>query len=223
MITSEQSAKPLLVVSTCGTSLLTNGASGDLGGLLRRTANHREAELTPEERDLIRQRVQDRVEALGRATLEEVRSLSAELNGLMGVYADQVTAEARGRNHHIFLHTDTFQGQEVARLLLRWTEAKGLVGETLQVDKLNTSRMEDFREGMGNLTDWCAEILPGYRDGGVSGGLQPHRRVQGSPGFHADPGDVLTPTKASTSSRGSGPSCASPGSRWTWTKGPGPS
>ena len=40
-------AKKSLIVSTCGTSLLTNGASGELGGVLRRTANDREGELAP--------------------------------------------------------------------------------------------------------------------------------------------------------------------------------
>ena len=44
---------PSIIVSTCGTSLLTNGVPDELRSLLHRTANQQAEEMKPEEKALI--------------------------------------------------------------------------------------------------------------------------------------------------------------------------
>ena len=157
-------AKKSLIVSTCGTSLLTNGASGELGGVLRRTANDREGELSPEDKKTLDARMAECGQRLERSSLEEARNLSAELNGLLGFYEGQ---PSRGReDEQIFVHTDTYQGERTAEMLRAWGVAQGMVASTLRVGSLNTKRLEDFHEGMGHLVEWCQETLPGYRETG---------------------------------------------------------
>lgn len=181
----------LLVVSTCGTSLLTNGAPKELGTLLRTTANAKKENLTTETQSLIDNRISDRKTALGSATLDEARDLSAELNGLLGLY-DEDLSRAKG-GHHIFLHTDTYQGEAVAETLAHWSRQKGLISETLRIDRLNAAQVEDFHEGMANLAAWCANTLPGYRSKGyrivfnLIGGFKSLQGFMQTLGmFHAD-------------------------------------
>ena len=154
----------LLVVSTCGTSLLTNGASKEQNALLRETANAVEKALSPEQRKLIDERIDACKDTLNGASIDEARKLSAELNGLFGLY-DGNPAAGKG-NHHIFLHTDTYQGEKVAEILVHWCQGKGLSSEIRRIDRLNAARVEDFHEGMANLSAWCADTLPGYRSSG---------------------------------------------------------
>jgi putative CRISPR-associated protein (TIGR02619 family) len=219
---NERTDKPLFVVSTCGTSLLTNRAPGDLNALLRRTANQREDALAKEDRSAIDARILDRQEALKGSTLQEARDLSAELNGLLGIYDDDLSRGANNRNHHVFLHTDTYQGVQVGKLLLEWAQRRGLSAEAHRVDNLNTARMEEFREGMGNLADWCADALPGYRDGGyrvvfnLIGGFKALQGFMQTLGmFYADESVYLF--------EGERALLRIPGFPWTWTKGPDPS
>jgi putative CRISPR-associated protein (TIGR02619 family) len=181
----------LLIVSTCGTSLLTNGAPKELGTLLRKTANAKKENLTTETQSLIDNRISNRKAALGSATLDEARDLSAELNGLLGLY-DEDLSRAKG-DHHIFLHTDTYQGEAVAETLAHWSRGKGLISETLRIDRLNAARIDDFHEGMANLANWCANTLPGYRSSGyrivfnLIGGFKSLQGFMQTLGmFHAD-------------------------------------
>lgn len=153
-----------LVVSSCGTSLLTNRASGDLGGLLRRTTNDRGEELAPEDKKVLDARIEECARRLEEGSLQEARDLSAELNGLLGFYEDQLL---RGKDDELFfVHTDTYQGECVAELLRAWGAHRGLKASTFRVSALNTKRLEDFHEGMGHLVEWCQETLPGYRESG---------------------------------------------------------
>lgn len=182
----------LLIVSTCGTSLLTNGPMSDeLRKLLRRTANETGKTLAATDRSFIDDRLKEKRDSLAKASPGEARDLSAELNGLLGLY-DENLSRAKG-GHHIFLHTDTYQGEAVAETLAHWSRQKGLISETLRIDRLNAARVEDFHEGMANLAAWCANTLPGYRSSGyrivfnLIGGFKSLQGFMQTLGmFHAD-------------------------------------
>lgn len=182
----------LLIVSTCGTSLLTNGPMSDeLRKLLRRTANDTGKTLAATDRSFIDDRLKEKRDSLAKASPGEARDLSAELNGLLGLY-DEDLSRAKG-GHHIFLHTDTYQGEAVAETLAHWSRQKGLISETLRIDRLNAARVEDFHEGMANLAAWCANALPGYRSKGyrivfnLIGGFKSLQGFMQTLGmFHAD-------------------------------------
>ncbi len=182
----------LLIVSTCGTSLLTNGPMSDeLRKLLRKTANDTGKTLAATDRGSIDDRLKEKRDSLAKVSPGEARNLSAELNGLLGLY-DEDLSRAKG-SHHIFLHTDTYQGERVAEILTHWCQGKGLVSEILKIERLNAARIDDFHEGMANLANWCADTLPGYRSSGyrivfnLIGGFKSLQGFMQTLGmFHAD-------------------------------------
>ena len=107
-----------LVLSTCGTSLLTHGATAGERRRLVACANAGTGELHGRARALIDRRV-----ALAAARLEgdvaAARAASAELNAIVAL-AGGTNRWARGHgrsDHHRLVHSDTAQGEEAARLL----------------------------------------------------------------------------------------------------------
>lgn len=163
----------LFVVSSCGTSLFTNGASPEMRTLLTKTANLKEEEFDAEEYEEVSRRIEAVRERLlggsasagdGSADVTKARHLSAELNGLAGLYGGDFSG--RARDHHMLLHSDTFQGETAAALVRDWLAARGLVCSPVRIEGLNTRRFEEFREGLCTLVKWCSETIPGYRVAG---------------------------------------------------------
>ena len=107
-----------LTVTTCGTSILTNGADREDLPFLRNNANKREEEYGAEEKSRLLALVEERRGRLLSAKNEaEIRRLSAELNGFIGCYRrDGELADAAG-DIHFLICTDTFQGRLTANLL----------------------------------------------------------------------------------------------------------
>lgn len=156
---------PSIVVSTCGTSLLTNKVAQGLNDLLRKTANAKANDLSKEEKNAIDAHMKEREETLlALKSFGGVRDASAELNGLLGLYEEQ---PSKGKNDlHYLLHTDTYQGKIVAEALKCWCEQNKLNAQTYRIESLNTRDLEDFRIGIGNLMKWCQDTLSQYTQSG---------------------------------------------------------
>lgn len=78
---------PRLIVSTVGTSLLSNVARGkgtETEHLLRDTANLKDNEIKEEQKAVILQLAQEASKKLESSSPHEARRLSAELNGIWG-------------------------------------------------------------------------------------------------------------------------------------------
>ncbi len=103
-----------LIVTTCGTSLLTNGASPELSFLLRNSANKGKNELSPEERDRINHTAADKREILFNGAGVDLRDVSAELNGLLGIIRAAKNGHLKGSTSWC---TRTYQGELVAEML----------------------------------------------------------------------------------------------------------
>ena len=155
---------PTLVVSSCGTSLLTHGASADVQKALRACANHVQAKLSPDERALIDERVASCAKALATGDVETLRRMSAEANGIVALYDGEVVRGAA--DVHVLLHTQTYQGARVADVLAERLRALGLNASAHEVPDLQTADLDAFRVGMNELVIWCASTIPGYRDSG---------------------------------------------------------
>jgi putative CRISPR-associated protein (TIGR02619 family) len=182
---------PRCVVSTVGTSLLTNGADRDLTDFLRRTANLTEEELPAADRSLIDARADAVADALAAADVPTRRRLSAELNGLYGVCGPAL--EASPPDLHFLLATDTHQGRATARLVGGLLQAAGCIAEVVAPPRLSTRSQADFAHGVRALITWCEEGLPGYRDAGyrvvfnLVGGFKSLQGYANTIGmFHAD-------------------------------------
>lgn len=163
---------PCLVVSTIGTSLLTNYAVGckerSVSVLLRDTANLWEKELSPEQRKTIDSIAKDVEAGLCKARPEELRRFSAELNGIYGYYGREVNNRQNlARDIHILITTDTYQGKQTACLVEKHLRALGVgMVEVLMPYGLSTRDCSSFTTGINHIVKWCEETLPGYAQAG---------------------------------------------------------
>lgn len=158
-------SKPRLIISTCGTSLLTNNVGPDLRNLLTDFANRSKAEDVPAEP---RQRIQQHLEArraeFARETaLQRLADLSAELNGIIRFYGGNPSV---ARDQHVLLATDTWLGEATAHIVAAVLERHGHRVEVKRVRDLRTDDPDSFRWAMSDLVAWCAETLKGYREAG---------------------------------------------------------
>ncbi len=157
--------KPCLIVSTCGTSLLTHNVGSDLRNILTDFANHPRAEdVPPEPRQRIQQHLDARREEFARETdLKRLMDLSAELNGVIRFYGGNPGV---ARDQHVLLATDTWLGEATARIVADVLERYDHQVEVKWVRDLRTDDPDSFRWAMSDLVAWCAETLKGYRDAG---------------------------------------------------------
>lgn len=74
---------PRLILSPCGTSLLTNGSTDEERRLLNRHSNTRTAEEMKEDRAAVEARVSVVRRPMDTAEAQQARRASAELNGIL--------------------------------------------------------------------------------------------------------------------------------------------
>ncbi|MCX8086387.1 MAG: hypothetical protein N3C63_05720 [Rhodocyclaceae bacterium] len=141
-----------LIVSTCGTSLLTNLA-GEQRSLVTRHANAKHAEDVPvDARQTLQALIDAARERMQAADASERAKLSAEYNGLVCYYGPRFAPE----DQHWLIATDTWLGQATAGILAE------VLGERAQVKRIPDLRTEDlpaFRLAMAALVRLCAEEI----------------------------------------------------------------
>ena len=141
----------LLLVTTCGTSILTNEATQEEGAWIRKVSNHKEVEA-----ERLAAMLKDRKEKLDRADTPRRRKLSAEFNAIFDVLQhykpDQI--------HHLLIHTDTALGQATAELVGSMLDSKDL----LTAGGLRTDNLTNFREAVAQLTRDLAERVKRAKD-----------------------------------------------------------
>ncbi len=143
-----------VIVSPCGTSLLTNQTDDELRKLLIRTANSQESELTKEEKEIIDRHLVKRRDLILNAGLNEAQKLSAELNGIITYYSGSPKGE-----QHILLATDTYLGTKTATIVADWLQKQELKAIPKVVKNLSTKNVESFRIAISEIVQWCAEEL----------------------------------------------------------------
>jgi len=159
---------PRLVVTTCGTSLLTNTASQEDRPRLVRIANARE--LAREDRAFL-----DTCVGRARARLfsptADVRSLSAELNGLLTFFRGKIPRA----DLHLLVTTDTAAGRAAAGLLQEWLcERLDMKPQVLDPSDLALRSSRELRWGLAQLARELEDWLAGYsgRLFNLSGGFK---------------------------------------------------
>lgn len=157
----------LLLLSTCGTSLLTNGAGTDERAWLTKIANDVEvdaARLAPI--------VEGRRGNLKAADAPTRRKMSAELNGI-GAVLDRYKPK---QLFHLLVHTDTALGKATADLV---QEALGNQTSLVSASGLRTNDLASFRAALADLTRQLDAPVRSYREQGgfvvfnLTGGFKP--------------------------------------------------
>src|SRR5690606_18162257 len=144
----------ILLVSTCGTSLLTNGASTEDRAWLTKIANDVEvdaARLMPI--------VSARREGLKAADEPTRRKMSAELNGIGAVFDRYKPKQL----FHVLVHTDTALGKATAGLV---QDALGKQTLLVSAGGLRTNSLALFRAALAELTRDLDELVRSCREKG---------------------------------------------------------
>ncbi len=150
-----------LLISTCGTSLLTNGVEQELRNVLNFNSNHREGELSSDDRARCEARLSACRAALMAGDLAQAKKMSAELNGALACFGG--ATHRTGADQHIIIATDTWLGQQTAQLVADWLNAQGARAQVRVVKDLQTRSLEGFREATSALAKWAAEELRGWQ------------------------------------------------------------
>lgn len=159
--------KPTVFVSPCGTSVLTNESDNKRRGLINRLANHGERELTQEEKHSLDQHIRERRQVLEETgDTDQIKGLSAELNGLLTYHGGIPEHKDGTPDQHILVVSDTYLGHKVGKIIESWLRSKKLDVRVWAPPGLVTSDRESFRDAMTQLIRWCEEELKGYSDCG---------------------------------------------------------
>ncbi|MCD6449457.1 MAG: putative CRISPR-associated protein [Thermotogaceae bacterium] len=168
--------KKMLMISTCGTSLLTNGVDSKTKSLVFANANYQKDEIPEQIRKEIEKIIGERKLHMEEADISTVRSMSAELNGVIG-YLNGDLSKAK-EDMFFFIHTDTWEGEKCAEVICEWLMGKGISANLLKIEGLNTRDAASFKRGVAKIAKWCHETLPGFKEDGykvvfnLSGGFK---------------------------------------------------
>ncbi|NQW63860.1 MAG: hypothetical protein HQ461_13595 [Deltaproteobacteria bacterium] len=130
-----------LLISTCGTSLLSNLAYEDERKWLTSIANETDGD------DRAYGFIARIEHELALQPKDAYRRLSAEFNSIQAT-----RAQLPGQRQHLLIHTDTFLGREAARLVSGMVTASGEGVQLLTVSDLRTNNLASFRLALPELS-----------------------------------------------------------------------
>lgn len=146
-----------VIISTIGTSLLTNqinrsdSQEKNWYSWLRDVANEKQVE------DSITQIIEilkDRaIKNLENLEVDKIRRASAELNGIYGIYSNQI--DQGKEDIHFLIATDTCQGKTTAEIVNTFLVQQGIVNTSIYTPRdLSTASTRNFAEGIDDLIVW---------------------------------------------------------------------
>lgn len=101
---------------------------------------------------------------LDQSTLAAVPLLSAELNGIIRFYDNQMH---HPQDYHQFLCTDTWLGEEAAKLAAAWLrKMTNATVDVYRLKDLQTSDLDCFQSALSELTKWSEETIPEFQKQG---------------------------------------------------------
>lgn len=161
--------KPRLVISTVGTSLLTNQVyrylSDEIESSLIRlenSANYSNDEIERHEDiwDTVQELEEYARDILSKNKIKDVRKASAELNGIYELYGNKIQ-EAKLDSHYL-IATDTAQGTITSNLVKEYLENKVEFIDIYTPEKLSTASTNSFHQGIDDLIDWVHRTVKNF-------------------------------------------------------------
>lgn len=155
--------KARFVLSTVGISLLLSGLTPDeekeWRPRLNRAANAQVLDV--ETKAQVEELIQRMSQKLHEAPAVERRRISAELNGLYGLYDGQIDL---ARHDVLYLvTTDTALGKAAAQILSNFLQPHAALVDIYTPPHLSTATRAVFADGIKALIGWCEECVPGYQ------------------------------------------------------------
>ncbi len=148
------------ILSPCGTSLLTNEADKDERSLVFKYANKKHKEDIPDEDRAKLESLISKVSApLQNAGNRKAMKMSAELNGIIQIYSGRIETS---NDFHLLLSTDTWLGEETAKLVKSWLQRHNLTAVIHRQTDLQTSEISSFQLSLSELIKKLSEEIPKY-------------------------------------------------------------
>jgi len=155
---------PHFIVSTCGLSLLTNHNPA-YRKLVTDHANAKNPEDIAELEQSTLRDLRDLIDEVEKwiptASIDDIAKHSAELNLITKFYSNQ--EKFPSQDYHLLLCTDTWLGEETAKLIQKWLTAQGARSEIKRQRDLQTVDLESFQLALSELVHWCETTLPGWQ------------------------------------------------------------
>lgn len=155
---------PRLILSPVGTSVLTNNLEPEFRKELNKYSNKQEGQIPKAVLSKLQNTETIIQQKLDENTISSLKKMSAELNGILGIYRDNWNNGKK--DIHFLLATDTYQGKVTADLIQGFLAQKTQSAEVITPKKLNTKTRENFKSGIRDLLKWCDAVLPGYKEAG---------------------------------------------------------
>lgn len=160
---------PRLVIPTVGTSILTNqidrGFENDWYFRLQETANSNSDEVKnyhPDVSEIIETLKERAEEKLNSGDIGEIREASAELNGIYGLYQNQL--EQGTDDVHLLVATDTEQGRSSAELVESFLRNQGVLQTSTYIpEQLSTASSDAFLHGTAKAIPFIQETIFSFR------------------------------------------------------------
>lgn len=156
------------VLSTIGTSSLTNQIRNDDPSewrrLLRDSANRKMDELDSETIAVIDTLADRAFEQLLEDNVQINRRISAELNGIYGIYNGRLPQNSP--DQHYLICTDTAQGQKTGELIRDFLADQGFSVSIYTPEGFSTKDTVSFTTGIKELIRWLEDNLPWQRESG---------------------------------------------------------
>jgi len=155
-----------IILSTCGTSTLTNFANEEERKLVTKYANIKtQEEITdPQDKSKIEKLVEQGSEKVKALSIEEAKKYSAELNAIIAYY-DGGQLARHEKDEHFLLATDTYLGQVTANIVKTWLNQNGFEIVTVHFEGgLQTADFISFKAACAQLVKWCKENFGDRRD-----------------------------------------------------------
>ncbi len=148
------------ILSPCGTSLLTNGADKDERSLVFKYANKKRKDDIPDnDREKLEGRIRQVFALLQDADTQKATKMSAELNGIIQIYSGRI---ATNNDFHLLLSTDTWLGEETAKLVANWLQSHNLTVVIHRQTDLQTSEISSFQLSLSEMIKKLSEEIPEY-------------------------------------------------------------
>ncbi len=152
-----------LVISTVGVSILLNILEKSEDEWRSKINNATNAnQLTEDMLKKVQELSQRSTITLAQNNIPQNRKLSAELNGLYGIYNNQITTAQR--DMFFLIGTDTEIGKKAIEIIHKFLKEQGLTVEIFIPSQLSSANKKTFSHGIKDLIRWCEEVIPGYQE-----------------------------------------------------------
>ncbi|PLB85963.1 CRISPR-associated protein [Dysgonamonadaceae bacterium] len=149
-----------VIISTVGSSLITNKFSGEERNAINIISNLTEDELNKDGQNF---EITEKVNKKNFIDIENFETASAELNGIIKYYGNLDLMDKT--DMHILLHTDTYIGEFAAEKIKEILNKAEITNVYLQkIKSLNTKNSKEFNQGIKELFTWCYENVPLYKN-----------------------------------------------------------